>query len=243
MYWLYQKKEILFAILWIVIYCVLLAPLKGTYGNDSLPMLAGLTAIAVILTVFVKRHHLEERYGLHRWPDNTKRFLYFIPMWFLATGNLWGGITMRYSPSAQLTAILSMCLIGYIEELIFRGFLFQAMASSGSLKTAVIVASITFGIGHIVNLLAGQTSLETLIQVPFAIVWGFIFTMVFLKSGSLWPCILAHALIDIFAEICTDNLTAGYVYIAATIVLGIAYCLYLNRLPNSKNIGTENIGH
>ena len=237
MYRLYQKKEILFAVLWIVIYCVLLTPLKGTYGNGSLAMLAGLVAIAVVLTIFVKRHHLEEKYGLNSWPKDTKRFLYFIPMWILTTGNLWGGISIKTPFSAQLTAVLSMCFIGYIEELIFRGFLFQAMAGNGSLKVAVIVASATFGIGHIVNLLSGQSTLETAFQVPFAIVWGFIFTMVFLKSGSLLPCILAHALIDVFAEFCTDNLAMGYVYIAATIIVGIAYCLYLNRLPNHEIIG------
>ena len=237
MYRFYQKKEILFAVLWIVIYCVLLTPLKGTYGNDSLPMLAGLIVIAVVLTIFVKRHHLEEKYGLNGWPSDTKRFLYFIPMWILTTGNLWGGIAIKTPFSAQLTAVLSMCLIGYIEELIFRGFLFQAMARNGSLKVAVIVASATFGIGHIVNLLSGQSSLETAFQVPFAIVWGFIFTMVFLKSGSLLPCILAHALIDVFAEFCTDNLIMGYVYIAATIIVGTAYCLYLKRLPDSEVIG------
>ena len=237
MYRLYQKKEILFAVLWIVIYCVLLTPLKGTYGNGSLAMLAGLVAIAVVLTIFVKRHHLEEKYGLNSWPKDTKRFLYFIPMWILTTGNLWGGINIKTPFSVQLTAVLSMCFIGYIEELIFRGFLFQAMAGNGSLKVAVIVASATFGIGHIVNLLSGQSTLETAFQVPFAIVWGFIFTMVFLKSGSLLPCILAHALIDVFAEFCTDNLAMGYVYIAATIIVGIAYCLYLNRLPNHEIIG------
>ena len=78
MYRLYQKKEILFAVLWIVIYCVLLTPLKGTYGNGSLPMLAGLAVIAVVLTIFVKRHHLEEKYGpprgrlyLARWGGET----------------------------------------------------------------------------------------------------------------------------------------------------------------------------
>ena len=237
MYRLYQKKEILFAILWIVIYCVLITPLKGTYGNNSIAMLAGLAVVAVYLTFFVKCHHLEEKYGLKSWPNDTKRFLYFIPMWILTTGNLWGGITIRNPFSAQLTAAISMCLIGYIEELIFRGFLFQAMAGDGSLRTAVIVASATFGIGHIVNLFSGQSTLETAFQVPFAIVWGFIFTMVFLKSGSLLPCIIAHALIDVFAEFCTDNLIMGYVYICATILIGIAYCLYLKRLANSKIIG------
>ena len=237
MYRLYQKKEILFAILWIVIYCVLITPLKGVYGNDSIVMLAGLAAVAACLTYFVKRYHLEEKYGLNGWPADTKRFLYFIPMWILTTGNLWGGIHIKDPFSAQLTAALSMCLIGYIEELIFRGFLFQAMAGDGSLRTAVIVASATFGIGHIVNLFSGQSTLETAFQVPFAIVWGFIFTMVFLKSGSLLPGILAHALIDVFAEFSTDNPIMGYVYIAAAILIGIAYCLYLKRLPNSEIIG------
>ena len=47
--------------------------------------------------------------------------------------------------------ILTMLNIGFIEEIIFRGFLFKMMEKD-NVKTATAVSSITFGIGHIINL-------------------------------------------------------------------------------------------
>ena len=120
---LYEKNEILFAVLWILLYCFVSIPIRGNFGDESIWMLLALFLIAVGITVFVKRHHLEEKYGLDRWPKNNKRFLFFIPVWILVTGNLWGGFGMAYSGMAQVFAVLSMLLIGYIEEVIFRGFL------------------------------------------------------------------------------------------------------------------------
>ena len=50
--------------------------------------------------------------------------------------------------------MVSMLFVGVLEEVIFRGLLFLAMAKD-SMKAAVIVSSVTFGMGHIVNLLSG----------------------------------------------------------------------------------------
>ena len=227
---LYRKNEVLFAVLWIVAYCALTIPIRGELGDESPLMTAALAALAVGITLFVKMNHLEEKYGLARWPSNARRYLWFIPVWILATGNLWGGFSMAYSGLSQLCAVVSMLLIGYVEEMIFRGFLFKALIPKDGVKIAVIVSAVTFGIGHIVNLLAGQANLETVIQVFFAVAWGFIFTFVFYKSGSLWPCIVAHGLVNAFSKFARESVMTTWVYMAATIVVAIVYCLWLSRL-------------
>ena len=232
---LYEKHEVLFAVLWIVAYCVVMAPLKDAFGFTGIWTFLALLAFAAGITLFVKAGHLEEKYGLAGWPKNTKKYLYFLPMWILATGNLWDGFSPSYQGTALLIATLSMVLVGYVEEMIFRGFLFRAMLSGGKAGTAIIVSSLTFGMGHIVNLLAGQASFETAVQMVFAVVWGFILTMVFYKSGSLLPCILAHAMIDAFSLFGADKPLADYIYIGATIVFGTLYCLYLSRLKTEEN--------
>ena len=233
---LYEKHEVLFAVLWIVAYCVVMAPLKDAFGFTGIWTFLALLAFAAGITLFVKAGHLEEKYGLAGWPKNTKRYLYFLPMWILATGNLWDGFSPSYQGTALLIATLSMVLVGYVEEMIFRGFLFRAMLSGGKAGTAIIVSSLTFGMGHIVNLFTGQASFETVVQMFFAVSWGFIFTMVFYRGGSLIPCIIAHAMIDVLAQYSTDSALADWIYIVATIVVGIAYSLYLYRLkPEEAN--------
>ncbi len=129
-----------------------------------------------------------------------------------------------------------MILVGYVEEMIFRGFLFKAMLSSGKPAAAVIVSSLTFGMGHIVNLLAGQATLETLIQIVFAVSWGFILTMVFYRSGSLLPSIAAHAMIDVFSVLARDNALADRISVCATVVIAAVYCVYLWKRKESDSI-------
>ena len=98
----------------------------------------------------------------------------------------------------------------------------------------------TFGIGHIVNLFAGQANIETIMQVFFAVAWGFIFTFVFYKSESLFPCIIAHSLVNAFSEFIneTNSYMTGWIYIWATILVAIVYGIYLAKLPKVE--GADN---
>ena len=226
---LYEKNEVLFAVLWILVYCFVLVPIRGNFGDESIWMTLALLLFAAGITIFVKSNHLEEKYGLTGWPKNTRRFLYFLPMWIIVTGNLWGGVSPAYKGTAQLFAVLSMALVGYVEEMIFRGFLFKALIPKNGIVTAIIISSVTFGMGHVVNLLTGQGNLETIVQIIFAVSLGFLFTMVFYKSGSLLPCIAAHSLIDVFSKFAVPSETADKIYVGMTIILAIAYSIYLSR--------------
>ncbi len=152
-------------------------------------------------------------------------------MLILMTGNLWRGFALAYSGVSQVFAVLSMLLIGFIEEMLFRGFLFRILLKKDPVPAAISITAVTFGIGHIVNLLAGQANLETVIQVLFAVAWGYIFTFVFYKSGSLLVCIAVHSLVDAFSMFAGNNITMEWVYMGATILIAAIYCLYLSRKP------------
>lgn len=237
---LYDKNELTFAILWIVAYCVVCGTLRGNYGEGSIFMLLGLAVFAVGSFLFVKKNGLTEKYGLVKWKGKAADYLYFIPMLIPMTGNLWTGllfgIKSEIDVAWQVIAALSMLLVGFVEEMIFRGFLFRMMLNRNTATAAVTVSAVTFGIGHIVNLLTGQASLETVIQIFFAVAWGFIFTFVFYKSGSLLMCIIVHSLIDVFSTFPADEGNAdltyvGFAYMFTTIFFAVFYCIYLSRKP------------
>ena len=124
--------------------------------------------------------------------------------------------------------------MGVAEEIVFRGFLFNGMKKTGSLTVAIIVSAVTFGMGHIVNLLTGHATMETLVQVLFAVAWGFLFTFAYLKSGSLLPCIVIHGLIDAFSVFSRDSQIADWAYIVATVAAALVYCLYLSKQPTPE---------
>ena len=226
---LHEKSEIGFAILWIVIYTVCIGNLRRL-GDDSPILMIALIVISGLLFMCVRVTGTTDYYGLGGWAKNSKAMLWFIPLWIIASINLWIGISPDYPMPGLLFAAVMMAFVGFAEELIFRGFLFKAILKGGNVKTAIIVSSVTFGLGHILNLFIGQDPVETLVQIAFAVAVGLVFTMAFYKSGSLWPCILAHSLIDV-----TSVFSSGEVpvmeWIAHIIVFVLAagYCLYLAK--------------
>lgn len=239
---LYEKNQVLFAVLWIIVYCAFTIPFRGSEQRNSSPwMLLALIILTVGAAAFICANGLQKRYGFTGWRRYARRCLYYVPMLVLATGNLWGGVGLQYQGLAQVCAVLSMLLIGFVEEVLFRGFLFRALLEKRGEKPAIIVSAVTFGIGHIVNLLAGQANMETICQVFFAIAWGFIFTYAFYKGGSLWPCILVHSLVDAASMFSSADpvsqavRVSDWVYMGATILVGIAYCLYLRKQKTAEN--------
>ncbi|MBP5161958.1 MAG: CPBP family intramembrane metalloprotease [Spirochaetales bacterium] len=233
---LYENKPVLFAVLFIVLYCAVTIPIRGNYGDGSIQSLLGLGAVAAVIAVVSTIIPLWSRLGVAAKAQNVRLCLYFIPMIILATGNIWDGIEAHYSGASLWYAIGSMALVGFVEEMIFRGFLFRALLKKDGPKVAVIVSAVTFGIGHIVNLLAGMATVENLMMIAFAIGWGFVFTMVYYKSGSLLLCILVHAVVDVLSPIAGETTWGSWLYIGATVVIGGAYSLYL-----AKSVGTPEI--
>ena len=239
---LYEKSEILFAIFWIVVYTVVMGNLRNL-GDDSPYMMIGLIVISGLMLLFVWKNGLMEKFGLSAWAKNSRSMLWFFPLWVIASLNLWAGVSVKYAIPGQIFAVVSMALVGFAEELIFRGFLFKAMLKDGNVKTAVIVSSVTFGLGHIMNLFTGHELVETLIQVVFAVAFGFVVTMAFYKSGSLLPCILSHSLTDVFSLFSAGEFSQllDWVAHAVIIVLALVYCVYLARRVETPAINKPSV--
>ena len=176
---LYEKSEIWFAAAWIIAYVVLASMgdnVSADLGVDKIVTLPILIVLSAILYFFVRKNGLTEKYGLCKPRLPAAKMLYYIPMLVLLTANLWYGVALNQSPLETVLYVLSMFCVGFLEEMIFRGLLFQAMAKDG-VKSAIIVSSVTFGIGHIVNLFNGSGAelLPNLLQVLYAVAVGFAF--------------------------------------------------------------------
>lgn len=120
-----------------------------------------------------------------------------------------------------------------LEEVIFRGFLFKTIAKD-NIKSAVIISSVSFGIGHIINLFngSGMDLVDNLCQIVFAIAVGFLLVTVFYRGGNLLPCILVHSVINTLGTFANDtNLTTAMhlLHLAVLIAVTVAYTLILTR--------------
>ncbi|MBE6944158.1 MAG: CPBP family intramembrane metalloprotease [Ruminococcaceae bacterium] len=202
---LYEKSEIGFALLWVGLYvAVMNMAMQLCGGFDNLesktvpqllvPVICGLL-LAAAATFWILRSDLGKKYGFCRLSGDKGAFLWFIPLVLMSCTNLKNGLTLPADLSISVLMAVNMAIAGYVEEVIFRGFLFRAMAKDG-LKSAVIVSAVTFGAGHIVNLGNTADTYGVLLQICYAIAIGFLFTVIVYKGGSLWPCILSHMFVN-----------------------------------------------
>ena len=118
--------------------------------------------------------------------------------------NLKNGFTLSAPWAVSLLMAINLAVGGYVEEIIFRGFLFKAMAKD-NLKSAVIVSAVTFGVGHIVNLANTADVFGVLLQVCYAVVIGFLYTVIVLQGKSLIPCILSHVFVNGSSVFAAEN--------------------------------------
>ena len=241
---LYEKNQMTFAIVWIVVYCVLQSlanPLNKNIGIEYSASAAFCVLQAIVLFTFIRKNNLLKRYGLCKSPVPARRFLYYAPLILLATGNLWNGAALNYSPAETICRIVCMLCVGFLEEVIFRGLLFKAIAKD-NIKSAIIISSLTFGIGHIINLFngSGMNLINNLCQICFAVAVGFLLVTIFYRSGSLLPCIIVHSAINTlstFASTADIPAEKHLLHIGILIVITVAYTLLLTRtLPKNQGI-------
>ena len=233
---LYEKNELTFAIVWIVVYCVLQSlanPLNKAIGVAYAASAAFCVLQTIVLFTFIRKNNLQKRYGLCKSSVPARRFLFYLPLIILASGNLWSGFVLNYSPAKTALRVVCMLCVGFLEEVIFRGLLFKAIAKD-NIKSALVISSVTFGIGHIINLFngSGMNLLNNLCQIVFAIAVGFLLVTIFFRGGSLIPCILVHSAINTLGTFANDaNLTTEMhlLHLGILIVITVTYTLILTR--------------
>ena len=231
---LYDTSQIWFAVVWIVGYCVLMSvgdSFSTMIGMEkSVTFILGLTLSALLL-LFLKRNGLLEAYGLCRPKVSSKSMLYYIPVLVMLTANSWYGLSFHYSLPETALYILTMLCVGFLEEVIFRGLLFEAMRKNGA-KVAVIVSSVSFGIGHIVNLINGSGTelLPNSLQILYATAAGFMFVMIYYKTKSMLLCIISHALFNAFSVFADESNATMKMQILSAILLAVitgGYAAYI----------------
>ena len=221
----FDKQPVWFAVIWIIVYVLAFGNADTLSESLGVPKLitamVGLV-LTVVLLLFLRKHALFPYCGLQKVQGG--RWAWFLPLIAVSTVNFWHGMTFREGAALYL---ISMVWVAILEELIFRGLLFRAMEKDGR-TAAVIVSSVTFGVGHIVNLLLGAELLSTALQLVEATALGFCFTAIFMVTGSLLPCILSHTFINCTSFFALDPTPTGRIVTCLIVtVVAVSYGAWL----------------
>ncbi len=224
-----EKHETATCVTLIVTYLVLNSFCLQNLGSTSLISAIANTVLSVGVLALIIILDRRTYYGLTR-VNSWKKYLFFIPLLLISSCNFWGGIRIQNPASEIIFHIIFMANVGFLEEILFRGFLFKILAKK-NLKSAMIISALTFGAGHILSLFIGKNLVETLIQICYACSTGYLFVLIFHKSKSLWPCILAHIVINassIFAiksDLLSISLISPIILFAGTLI----YAVYIQK--------------
>jgi uncharacterized protein len=84
-------------------------------------------------------------------------------------------------------AVLAIVCAPIAEEFFFRGFFYRALRSRLSIVVAALLDGVVFGLIH-------YDGTDSLVSLPVLAVLGFVFCLVYEKTGTLYSTIALHAL-------------------------------------------------
>lgn len=84
------------------------------------------------------------------------------------------------------------------------------------------------GVEKLVTAPVGAALLPTLLQLVYACAVGFMFTVLFYKGGSLWPCMITHGVLNALSAFAVEGTEAADMLTAAALtVISVLYALWI----------------
>ena len=72
-------------------------------------------------------------------------------------------------------------------------------STKSGIYRAVILSSLLFGLMHIINFMAGRSTLMTVaVQMSYSVFFGAFFAACMMRNRSIWLAIITHAVFDLF---------------------------------------------
>lgn len=230
------NNQVLHAVLWILIYVVtvnvgdfLSEALKVPYMTSLSVLLLSLFLVGYIAVTKIKLT-LQNKDNA----DKGQSIMLYSPLIVIGVIQLVKGINQSIDLKALITVTLLMIGVGFIEEVIFRGFLLKGIQAKSNVKKAIIISGITFGIGHIVNLSRGYGYNELIVQIVVAIAIGIILAMIVVLTNHLLPGILFHIVFNITGSITIQNEKTEFYLLIAILLITIPYGIYLYHRIKQK---------
>ena len=131
-----------------------------------------------------------------------------------------------------LMIIITSLTAGIKEEFLFRGVIVSTLLRQWKERNmfvqATLVSGIVFGLIHATNMLAGADPMQTLFQVISSVGVGIFFAAVYIRCGSILPCMFYHVLHDIIAIACESNVAENGIMSAKAFWWGDVFNLALS---------------
>jgi membrane protease YdiL (CAAX protease family) len=96
-----------------------------------------------------------------------------------------------HSAPATLVYLVLICFVApVVEEVIFRGFIYVGLRQRFRPPLAVILSALVFGVTHVRLAVPGMMAITCV---------GVLLALLYERSGSLWPSVIAHSVHNVLA--------------------------------------------
>lgn len=122
--------------------------------------------------------------------------LLWLPALFIAAFAVMAANNGLLPPAAIGFVFLNTAMVGFSEETMFRGILFQAFRKAMPIRAALGLSTILFGALHVLNGFITGDFAAASTQAVAAAMSGLMYMALLIRTGSIWPSIIAHGLWD-----------------------------------------------
>lgn len=191
-----------------------------------------LVALSVVLLVYLRVGRRLALYGIRRMEPGTPPLaLFYVPLFVISILQYSKGFATGMDLQSVLFAIVLVVAVGFIEELLFRGFLLRALRTRGGQTRAILISGVTFGIGHIVNLLRGYSLADEALQLFGAVLISIALAFCMVLTGSILPGVAFHALFNLSGTLTAQCVFGDTITVCVIAILMTTYIIFLrNRL-------------
>ena len=137
---------------------------------------------------------------------------------------------IRFVVFAVVVLVVAYLATGVFEEGLWRGVMLGLLRPRG-VWLAVVLSSVLFGLGHLTNAALRGFSVLILLQAFGAAVQGVGLAALRLRTGTIWPLIVIHALHDISLQLGTLPIAGVEAPIDTVLCLYGIYLLRRSKLP------------
>lgn len=210
-------------------------------GTIPLPIFECL--VGLIFVFIIKKTYKNFNFGFKKM--NSKMNVWIIlPVVLTVLFNIISSTSMNailhQTPGIEILVALASSMfgaffVGFFEETVMRGALFNLFMSLFKTKEhclwmSAVFSSVIFGVIHVGNLFGGADIGYTLYQVLYATAMGLVFSMVYVKTQSLFVPIAMHAIIDFsdfFFNFTGEPSMTGLQWIPITLTIVYVICAFL----------------
>lgn len=189
-----------------------------SYGDEK--FIGVLLPFLIVLLPFSIFNFSKHKKEIKNLSSRYKLFMIlFIPIILVSTFTIIQKAEFSYSFFIPLIGTL---LVGINEELVYRGIVFTNAVEEKGLIKGIFISAIAFSLLHAVNIFAGLTLLDVILQLATTFVAGLFFAASYRYTQNIWILAIFHFLWDyiLFSGI-------GKSYPNINIIMGVLFIIEL----------------